>query len=57
MAAYSGKLRADGFQLCLLLVARDGDVTSLVDGDALLQRGIVEITAAPEDFLQRSLLG
>jgi hypothetical protein len=32
-------------------------MTPLIGSDALLQCGIVEVAATPEDFLQRTLLG
>src|SRR5262245_19281330 len=50
-------LGANGFELGFLLVARDRDMTSLIGGDALLQGSIVQITAAPQHFPQRLLLG
>src|SRR5262245_23518455 len=39
-------------QLGFLLIARDGYMAALPGGDALLQRGIVEIAATPKHFVQ-----
>jgi hypothetical protein len=52
-----GKLRSYLLQFGFLLVTREGDMASLVGSDALFEGGVVEITTAPEDFIQRSLLG
>src|SRR5262249_49918216 len=52
-----GDLGADRLQLRCLLVAADADAASLPRGDALLQGGVVELAAAPQDFVQRPLLG
>src|SRR5260221_11425695 len=52
-----GELGADSLQFRFLLVARDGDVAPLPSRDALLHSGVVEIAAAPEDCIQRALLG
>src|SRR5260221_772136 len=57
MAAYSGKLGTDGREFGFLLVAREGDAPLAVQADALLQGGVVELAAAPEDLVQRPLLG
>src|SRR5262249_32944073 len=50
-------LGADVLQLDFLLIAREADVAALPGGDALLQSDIVEGTTAPQDTLQRTLLG
>ena len=52
-----GKVSANVLQLGCLLVARDGDTATLPRGDALLQGGVVELSAAPQDCFQRSVLG
>ncbi len=51
-----GKRGADVLQFGFLLKARDGDATPLPGGDALLQGGVVEIAAAPQDDFKRPLL-
>src|SRR5260221_6015813 len=48
---------ANGLQFGLLVEARDGDMAPLPRGDALLQRGVVEIATAPKHCVQRPLLG
>ncbi len=48
---------AHGLQFGRLVEARDGDMAPLPRGDALLQRGVVEIATAPEHCVQRLLLG
>ena len=50
------KRAANVLHLRFLLIPRDGDVAALPGGDVLLQGGIVEIAAAPEDFIQHPLL-
>src|SRR5262245_8779399 len=44
--------RANGLDLCFLLVTRDGDTASLPGGDALLHGAGVAAAAAPEHLLQ-----
>jgi hypothetical protein len=51
------KRRADILQFGFLLELRDGDLAALPGGDALLQRCVVEHSAAPEHRVQRTLLG
>ncbi len=50
-------LRAQGFQLGFLLIAREADVAALPGGDALFQGGGRERAAAPQDALKLALLG
>jgi hypothetical protein len=52
-----GKLRTDGLELGFLREARNGDMAAPPGSDTLLQGGVVELAAAPQDFLQRPLLG
>src|SRR5216683_3207165 len=52
-----GERGAHGLQFSFLLKAGDGSVAPLPGGDALLQRGVVEIAAPPEHVVQRPLLG
>src|SRR5262249_17311571 len=49
-------LCAEGCQLSLLLIARDGDVTSLPRRPALLQCRVVEHATAPQHRLKLALL-
>ena len=51
-----GHRRAQVLQLGFLLVARDGDAPLFPEKDALLQRGIVERAAAPQDRFKLALL-
>jgi hypothetical protein len=51
-----GKLSAQILQFHLLVVAREGDTTTLPRGDALLQGGVVELAAAPQYLVQCPLL-
>jgi hypothetical protein len=55
----SGVLRElgpDVFQFGFLLVARERGAASPPGGDALLQPGVVEVAAAPDDLVQRPFL-
>src|SRR5262245_20624815 len=44
-------------QFGFLLVTREGDMASLVGGDALFEGNVVEITTAPQYLIQHPLLG
>src|SRR5712691_10428506 len=60
MAVDAGKVRQvrpQDFQCRFLLGARDGDAPLPVEEDALLQGGVVEGAATPQDALTLPLLG
>src|SRR5260370_25316986 len=52
-----GRVRAQGFQLGFLAVAREGHAALPPQRDALLKRGVIEGATAPQDTLKFPLLG
>src|SRR5258708_36094288 len=56
MAPYSGRSARKSFNSNFLRIAREGHATLAVEADALLQRGVVERTTAPQDRLKLTLL-